>query len=100
MTRTLKSIAPLQLGKILAIVYGLISLIFVPFFLIFAVIGAFVPQQSGNSAALAGSLVGVLFMMVLFPIMYAVMGFLTGVIGGWVYNIVAKWVGGIQVDIE
>jgi hypothetical protein len=29
-----------------------------------------------------------------------VMGFLVGVIGGWLYNLFAKWIGGIEVEIE
>ena len=34
------------------------------------------------------------------PIMYGVMGFLVGVIGAFLYNVVAKWVGGIEVEVE
>jgi hypothetical protein len=34
------------------------------------------------------------------PILYAAMGFLTGVIGAFVYNLVAGWVGGIEVEVE
>ena len=34
------------------------------------------------------------------PIIYAVMGFIIGVIGAFIYNLVAKWVGGIEVEVE
>jgi hypothetical protein len=34
------------------------------------------------------------------PILYAVMGFTMGVIGAWFYNVIAKWIGGIQVEVE
>jgi hypothetical protein len=34
------------------------------------------------------------------PILYAVMGFIIGVIGAFIYNLVAKWVGGIEVEVE
>ena len=34
------------------------------------------------------------------PLMYAVMGFVSGVIGALLYNLVAKWVGGIEVEVE
>ena len=30
------------------------------------------------------------------PILYAVMGFIMGVIGAWFYNVIAKWIGGIR----
>ena len=34
------------------------------------------------------------------PIIYAVMGFLVGVTSGWLYNLFAKWIGGIEVEIK
>ena len=34
------------------------------------------------------------------PIIYAVMGFLVGVTSGWLYNLFAQWIGGIEVEIE
>jgi hypothetical protein len=34
------------------------------------------------------------------PVLYAVMGFVFGVIGAFIYNVIAKWVGGIEVEVE
>jgi hypothetical protein len=34
------------------------------------------------------------------PIIYAIMGFIMGVIGAWLYNLIAKWVGGVQIELE
>jgi len=34
------------------------------------------------------------------PVLYAVMGFIFGVIGAGLYNLVAGWIGGIEVDVE
>jgi len=28
------------------------------------------------------------------------MGFIFGALGAWGYNIIAKWIGGIEVDVE
>ncbi len=39
-------------------------------------------------------------LIVMAPIMYGVMGFIVGVIGAFFYNIVAGWVGGIEVEVE
>ena len=39
-------------------------------------------------------------LIVIGPIFYGVMGFIVGVIGAFVYNIVAGWVGGIEVEVE
>jgi hypothetical protein len=37
---------------------------------------------------------------VLLPFLYAAMGFVGGVISAFIYNIIAKWVGGIEVEVE
>jgi hypothetical protein len=34
------------------------------------------------------------------PFLYAFFGFISGVIGAWIYNLVAGWIGGIEVEIE
>ncbi|MBP8257789.1 MAG: DUF3566 domain-containing protein [Opitutaceae bacterium] len=36
----------------------------------------------------------------LLPVIYAVMGFVQGALGGLIYNLVAKWIGGIEVEVE
>lgn len=95
MTRRLKRIAPLQLGKILAVLYGAMGLLAAPVFLIISLVGSTSGQKAAVPAVLGG-LVGV----VLVPIFYAVMGFLIGVVGAFLYNLVARWVGGIEVEVE
>jgi hypothetical protein len=83
----------------LAVIYGLGSLIFVPFFLIFAGISSMMPKgpESAPMPAIMGMGVG---FIIIFPIIYAVMGFVTGAIGALIYNLVAKWIGGIEVEVE
>ena len=34
------------------------------------------------------------------PIFYGIMGFVGGLLSAWLYNIVAKWVGGIEIETE
>jgi hypothetical protein len=99
MIRTLKSIEPLQLGKMLGAIYGLLSLFFLPFFFIFAVMASVAPKSGGDPSTIVILLIGLAF-AVFFPLMYAVMGFVLGVVGGWVYNLVAKWLGGLEFEIE
>lgn len=99
MTKRLKRIAPLQLGKMLAVIYGLGTLIFVPFFLFFAAIASVAPTTQ------AGPIIPMMFGMgigflIFIPVMYATMGFITGVVGAFIYNLVAGWVGGIEVEVE
>jgi hypothetical protein len=39
-------------------------------------------------------------MGILMPVIYGVMGFIGGVIGAAVYNLVARWIGGIELEVE
>ena len=79
----------------LAILYGIMGLIFSPFCLIMSVVASQLPTQQrvGMMAFGAGFAVFV-------PIIYAAMGFVFGALGALIYNVVAKWVGGIEVEVE
>jgi hypothetical protein len=94
-TRTIKRIAPLRAGIILAIMYAVLGLVLIPFFLLAMAISSQMPQaqRAGVMAFGAG-------FAVLIPIFYAVMGFIGGVLGAFVYNLAARWVGGFEVEVE
>jgi len=83
----IKRIAPVQLGKVLAVIYALISLFFFLFMLI-ATIAA--PEEKEP---------GLLFTFIM-PVLYIIFGFIGGIIGAIIYNYSAKWVGGIIIDLE
>ena len=34
------------------------------------------------------------------PVLYAVSGLMLAVVGAWLYNLVAGWVGGIELELE
>jgi len=102
MTRTLKRIAPLQFGKIMGVLYALMGLIILPFFAIFALVGVFTQSASENAGA-AGAVAiggGMLLMAVLIPVMYGVFGFVFGALSAALYNVIARWIGGIEVEVE
>jgi hypothetical protein len=69
-----------------------------------AMAGAFAQHaqaQQGANAAPAAIAAGVMFGMGLFmPVIYGVMGFVFGVIGAAIYNLIARWIGGIEVEVE
>lgn len=93
--RTLKRVAPLSAGKVLALLYGAMGLIFIPFFLIMSALTSQLPTaQRGIFAAM-----GVGFALFL-PVLYAVIGFIGGVLSAAIYNLAAKFVGGIEVEVE
>jgi hypothetical protein len=93
--RRIKRFAPLQLGKMLAVLYGILGLIFIPLFLSVSALATQLPpeQRVGMMAFGMG-------FALLMPVIYAVMGFVFGVLGAWVYNVIAKWIGGIEVEVE
>jgi hypothetical protein len=100
MKRTLKRIAPLQFGKIVGLLYGLIALLFAPFILAFTIIMSLMPehaQQGPPTIVLAG--VGLILCAVI-PMFYAAMGFVVGLIGAAIYNLLARMVGGIEFEVE
>jgi hypothetical protein len=103
MKRRIKRISPLSLGKILGILFACLGLLFVPFFLLFAFIAPHLPH-AGSSAGPDMSHFPVLFfgagMTLMLPIFYGILGFLQGVIGAAIYNLVARWIGGIEVEVE
>ncbi len=44
---------------------------------------------------------GIMFGKGLFiPVIYGVMGFVVGIIGAAIYNLVAGWIGGIEIEVE
>jgi hypothetical protein len=65
-----------------------------------AAAGAFAQQAQGTEASStvpAAAVAGIMFGMgILMPVIYGVMGF----IGAAVYNLVARWIGGIELEVE
>ena len=93
----IKRIQPISLAKVLGILYALMGLIVGAFVSLFAfIIGSSLSPKGG---ALFGALFGIGSIMVL-PVFYGVLGFVSGVAMAGLYNIVAQWVGGIEVETQ
>ena len=93
--RTLKRVAPLSAGKVLALLYGVMGLIFIPFFLLMTAMTSQLPPAQRGIFALVGT-----GFAVAMPLFYAAIGFVGGVVSAAIYNVAAKWVGGIEVEVE
>lgn len=92
--KRVKRIGVAQTSLVAAIVMFFISLIFViPMGLIVGAVGA----VGGDFPGLPFSGIG---FFILVPFLYAIMGFISTAIGCLVYNMVAKWTGGIEMEIE
>jgi predicted Co/Zn/Cd cation transporter (cation efflux family) len=82
----------LKAGIILGILYGIFSLIIVPFLVLAMLISA----KTGNAAPAFMSL----GFAVVLPIMYAFLGFIGGVIMAALYNLIACWTGGFEFEVK
>jgi hypothetical protein len=82
MKKRLTYISPLQAGIVHGVVMGVVSLIFVPFIILGALI-----SHGGFGAIFA----------IFLPIVYTIVGFIVGIIVAFVYNLVAKWTGGFEL---
>ncbi len=76
-----------QTAKVVAALYTLLGLVFVPVFLVAAM---FSPKETGFGTGLAVAL----------PVLYGMMGFIFTAIACAIYNFVAGFVGGIEVELE
>jgi len=82
----IKKINILKLAFLMATIYGILSAV------IFLIVGLF-------GIAIEGQAIGLL-LAILMPIMYAFAGFIGGLIMGALYNLVSKWIGGLEVEVE
>ena len=86
----------------LGVLYACMGLIILPFFALACLAGAFAQHaqqtQNGPPAALTA---GLMFGFGIFiPVVYGVMGFIGGIIAAAIYNLIAQWIGGIEVEVE
>ena len=91
----IKSVGVLSVGKVFGLLYGCLGLIFVPIFLIVGLVGSFAGPKEFPFSGVLGIVLA--FSM---PIFYGVMGFVTGAIGALLYNLIAGWIGGFEVQLE
>lgn len=90
----LKKIGVLSLAKLQAITMALVGFIIG---IIFFIGGLFF----GITTDSIGIGMGFSFLsIIIFPIIYGVMGFIGGVIGALLYNLSSKWTGGIEIYLE
>lgn len=97
-TVCIKRIDVLSAGMIMGALYVFIGLIVGVFMAIFAILGIAV-GGGGGDAALGGVLTGV-GSLIIIPLLYGTMGFIVGIIGSALYNLVASFVGGVRMDVE
>jgi hypothetical protein len=78
---------PFSTAKVAGVIYAIFGLIFAPIFILASM---FAPDEAGVGIGLA----------VAIPIIYGIIGFIGTLIAAAIYNLVAGWVGGIEVELD
>jgi hypothetical protein len=86
MKTRIERMSPHQNGKVFAIMMAVSSLVFLVPFVLLA--GAAAPKGMGLP----------MFMILLLPLMYLVLGYLMVALGCWIYNILVRFTGGIEFE--
>lgn len=97
--KMVKRFDPLSVMRIAAIWYGCLGIFEGA---VFSIVFTLIPFGGRNAAHLP-RFFGLIFgglSIVFFPILFAVMGAIIGGLGAAVYNVSARFVGGIQVEVE
>lgn len=86
MTYRIQRFSPLQAAKLMGLMYTILGLVFMPFFLLAAMFG-------GEAAGFS------LMFGLAAPIFYGLIGLVMGAVGSVIYNLLAGWVGGFEIDL-
>jgi hypothetical protein len=81
------------IGLIFGVIYGLLLIIFG------AAMTAVAPSNEGTAGGVSTVVMGI-GIIIGVPLIYAVMGFISGAIGALIYNGVAGIMGGVQLELE
>jgi hypothetical protein len=96
MKRRIKRVAPLHAATISAAFYALIGLVAIPYYLF---ITYWAHRHPGHAGAPPPKLVAGAVVL-LFPVLYAAVGWLFGFVAAVIYNLIARMVGGLKIEIE
>ena len=90
----LKRIGVFSLAKLQAILMAFVGLII-------GIFSTVLEAMLGMFLGFPGFGMGLGFLsIVILPVIYAIFGFVSGAIGAFLYNLIAKWVGGIELEFE
>lgn len=100
---TLKRIGPGSAFKVGLVTYAFLGLIIGACFAFFSMIARSIGGLAGSEAGVGARVLGMGFglgAIIVMPIMYGIIGGIGGALGALIYNLVAGWIGGLEVDIS
>lgn len=96
-TQTLSKVHAVSFGKI----YGLIGAVLGFLFgLVWGLVALVSSAALRDTPFAALGALGAILLPILGALFYGVISFIGGVITAWIYNIIAKIVGGVKIDLE
>ena len=94
----LKRIGVMSCGKMAGALYALMGLIIGAIVSLLSLVGAVAGMASGEDQAAFALLFSAA--IVILPILYGLLGFLGGLLTAFLYNVVAKFAGGLELGLE
>lgn len=92
--KKLKKIGVVSLASTFAVINAVFGLLLA----IITVITANFPEYVGQADVVFSMLN--YWIILVYPLIYAIAGFVTGVMGAWIYNLLAKKTGGVKIDLN
>jgi hypothetical protein len=89
----LKRVGVLSLAKIETIIAAIFGLLLGIFY------GIFSSFLNSTASTTNNSFVFGWWGVIIFPVLYGLIGFIAGAIGALLYNLISKWVGGVELDL-
>lgn len=98
--REIKKIDPTSLAKVLGVLYALLGVIIG---LLFAAVGSIISslpmaEEEETARTIINNVFGI-GSIIFFPIFYGIIGLIAGIITGFLYNLVAGWIGGVRIEV-
>ena len=88
-TQRIRRFDPVQMAKVMGAIYGILGLLFSPIFILASMAA---PEEAGFNFGIGFAIA--------IPLLYACVGAIGTLIAAALYNVVAGWVGGIEVEFE
>jgi hypothetical protein len=103
-TMVIKRLGVFSVAKIYALINAVFGLIFGliggVFFAIFTAAMSGASGGSSRDVPVLGAGIGFLAAIILYPVIFGILGFVVGATGAAIYNLASRFVGGIEIDTE
>lgn len=95
---TIRKIAILSAARVQGSVLALFGWILAVLFALFLVISLVLDGEATDGPIF--SVLGGLGIIIFLPLFYGILGFITGLVGALIYNLVARVVGGVELEFD